>query len=173
MMCDGFDAEDTLAITAVQLAEYGWIVTGVGDPGDDGDDGSHRGSGEPPDTGPSWAYTVGLQDCFGHPELVVVGPGIPAGARLLHQVVRRIEAGMPLAPGRSPLLEDGIVWVGIVHPVQYSLPTFNMWHALHRHGHVLADHLAVLQVFAPRSWFCSCHQQVQPDLSDPGTVLAA
>lgn len=168
MMCDGFDVDDTVAIMAAQLAEYGWVVTGVGDP--PGDHGDH---GHAVEHGATYAYTVGLQDCFGHPELVVVGPAAEASARLIHRLVRRIEWGWPLQPGRSPLLEDGIVRVGLVHPIQYSQPTFNMWHALRRHGHVHTAELRVLQVFAPRSWFCECHRHAQADLSDPGVVLAA
>ena len=56
-MCEGFSLDDVLALDAAHIAEYGFINIGV--------------DVEPPAT--PWAYTVGLLDAAGHPELIVVG----------------------------------------------------------------------------------------------------
>jgi hypothetical protein len=151
MMCDGFSLEDALAMDAAAIAEYGFVVIGV-----DGE----RSAGH-------WAYTVGLVNHAAHPELVIAGPAFDIGGALLSALGRRVIDGHRLRPGDTVDLPDGVLRVGAVHPVQYELDTFNMWHNLAAIGALDVHVLEALQVVAPSSWFCACHTHSQPDLSDP------
>lgn len=51
------------------------------------------------DKEPGFTYTVGLETTFSHPELLIVGIGSEAAARLLHAAVDRIRNGETLATG--------------------------------------------------------------------------
>jgi hypothetical protein len=158
-LCEGFDLGDMLAMEAAAIEEYGWIVTGVGPP-DDGPLGDHGGR---------WAYTVGLLDGAGHPELVIAGPEIRVGGRLLNELGRMVCDGTRLAAGDSVVTSEGTVRIGPVDPAQARRGAFNLWFALHEHGALATDRFEILQVFAPESWFCECHHDSQPNLAD-GTV---
>lgn len=87
---------------------------------------------------------------------------------LLNLVGRQIVAGRSFGPGDTmDLTDDGSVRFGRVHPIQFRLGTFNVWHALAERGDLRAEHLEVLQVFIPRSAICECRRCRQPDLSRP------
>ena len=149
-MCEGFSLEDALVLDAAAIEEYGYIVVGVTD-----------------SLGPAWAYTIGLLDRADHPELIVVGPEYFWRGRLLNEIGRRVLAGERFASGDRVQIPDGVAEIGVVHPIQYELTTFNVWHNLERIGAVEASSLQALQVFAPQDWFCEGHQHPQPALSDP------
>jgi hypothetical protein len=153
-MCEGFSLEDVLLLEAATIDEYGFTVVGVSD------------ADESPGPLP-WSYTVGLLDAIGHPELIVAGPAVDVAAGLLNRVGRRVLVGQRLAVGDRIRVAGGRARVGADHPVQYELHTFNVWHNLRSMGLLLMPELEALQVFAPPSWFCRCHQHVQPDLGDP------
>jgi hypothetical protein len=156
-MCEGFSLEDVLALESAAIDEYGFIVTAVDSPGDS------------PAPIP-WCYTIGLLEA-GHPELIVAGPSVEVGGDLLSGLGKRVLAGEHFRVGRRVKVRRGSARVGVVHPIQYDLGTFNFWHNHRAAGTLHADELEAVQIFAPPSWFCACHQGTQPDLSDPKVRL--
>jgi Domain of unknown function (DUF4262) len=150
-MCEGFSLDDVLALDAAHIAEYGFINIGV--------------DVEPP-AGP-WAYTVGLLDAAGHPELIVAGAPLARCGPILATLARavldddeRFEVGDRIALGRG----DAVI--GSVHDIQYVLETFNFWHNLADYGAIRSPALEAVQVLLPRGFFCADHRGAQPVLSD-------
>jgi hypothetical protein len=156
-MCEGFSLEDVLALESTAIDEYGFIVMAVASPDE-----------SPPSI--PWCYTIGLLES-GHPELIVAGPSVEVGGDLLSRLGRRVLAGERLRVGRRVKVRRGSARVGAVHPIQYELGTFNMWHNHRAAGTLCADELEAVQIFVPSSWFCACHQGAQADLSDPEARL--
>jgi hypothetical protein len=79
--------------------------------------------------GSTWTYTIGLSECFGHPELVVVGACCVGCSRtLINELAERIAAGerFDLA---TPLVVDGTdVQLRPVEPACWRTSWFAMWH---------------------------------------------
>lgn len=82
LYCDGYSDGEVRRDLELRIAAYGWGVEGVEAPVD--------GPGEP------WAYTVGLVEGFGVPELLVVGLGFREACHLLNR------CGSVLAKGGTP-----------------------------------------------------------------------
>jgi hypothetical protein len=159
-MCEGFSLDDTLALEAAEIAEYGFIVVGVG----------------PPPSSPhvrEWAYTVGLLDLVDHPELIAAGPSFDITGPLLNTLGRAAAEGERLHIGDTIHLGTDVARVGAVHPVQYRLDTFNMWHNLEANGELRVRELEALQILVPSTWFCAHHAEVQPVLADPDARVDA
>lgn len=67
------------------IKEVGWAVVGVP-------------MGE---RGPFMVYTIGLEETFDHPELVVFGLAPEIAHQFFHILVKEIKAGNPLKPGEK------------------------------------------------------------------------
>ena len=65
---------------------------------------------------PGWAYTIGLSEMCGHPELVVVGLDEAESAEVLDAAAARVVAGGRLAAGGSLRLMGHDFGVVAVHP---------------------------------------------------------
>jgi hypothetical protein len=81
------------------------------------------------DDRPSWSYTIGLTELFGHPELVVVGGCDDCATRMLRALEARVSAGERLAAGDGPI-DLGLaspVRVGSVDPAHWRTDRFAMW----------------------------------------------
>jgi hypothetical protein len=131
-MCEGFSLDDTLALEAAEIAKYGFIVVGV----------------RPPPRSPharEWAYTIGLLDLADHPELITVGPSLDVTGPLLNSLGRAAAEGERLHVGDTIRLGSDVARVGGVHPVQYRLDTFNMWHNHEANGDLRVRELEALQ----------------------------
>jgi hypothetical protein len=161
-MCEGFTLEDALLLHAAVIAEYGFVVIGVGPP-----DAHAADAVRAPDDGACWAYTVGLLDAACHPELIMAGPVFEASGPFLSRLGTEVLGGRVLRAGERFASETGEARVGSVDPIQYRLDTFNVWHNLRTLGYLRHGELEALQVFAPADWFCSKHQESQPVLADP------
>jgi hypothetical protein len=156
-MCEGASQEEMFAEDAAIIEEHGYLVTGVG-------------AADPP----HWAYTVGLLDRTGHPELIVAGPHFRIAASIINHVGRQILAGARFGVGDTIRVAEGEVFeceatlrVGALDPIQYRLDTFNMWFALAAHGAVRVEELCAVQLVAPSDVLCPCGLCDQPDLSRP------
>ncbi len=154
IMCEGSSREESLARFAATIDEHGFMTVGV--------HGAPDGSGGADD--PDWAYTVGLLDHAGHPELIIAGPAHDAAGRLLGQIGRRVLAGERFEAGDGLRIPEGVARFGEVHPIQYRLPTFAAWHGLAEIG-VVRSELRALQVIVPTAWFCPVHGAGQPQLA--------
>jgi hypothetical protein len=144
--------EDLLAEDAAEVAERGYVIEGVR--------GDHGAS-------VSWVYTAGLLDAAGHPELIVAGPQPEACLLVLRALAEDVMDGARFAVGGRIDVGRGLARVGRVHPVQYRLDTFNMWHALRAAGALTTRKLKAVQIVLPPEVFCACHRDAQPVLSDP------
>ena len=152
-MCEGFSLEDVLALESAAIDEYGFIVMAVED-------------AEEPSSAMRWCYTIGLLERADHPELIVAGPSVEVGGGLLNRLGKRVLAGGRFQVGDRLNVGRGTARVGAVHPIQYAIDTFNVWHNLQAVGALDVPALEAVQIFAPSSWFCGHHRHVQPDLSD-------
>jgi hypothetical protein len=151
-VCEGFSFEDVLLLDAAAIAEYGYIMSGV--------------TGDPDEGIPPWLYTVGLLDIADHPEMIVAGPPTESSARVVHMLAGRVIDGEQFMVGDVIDIGFGKAEVGAVHPVQYELDTFNVWHELQRIGAVEAAELTAVQIFLPDEMFCDEHREMQPVLAD-------
>jgi Domain of unknown function (DUF4262) len=154
-ICEGFSLDDVLALDAARIAEYGFMIVGVGGP--DGRDDDPR----------SWAYTVGLLDAVGHPEMVIAGVPTETSGPLLSVLARSALEGERYDVGETIDVGRGAARVGLVNEIQYELDTFNMWHNLRSNGTLRTPELEAVQIVLPSTFFCSVHRQVQPLLDDP------
>jgi hypothetical protein len=78
----------------------------------------------------NWAYTVGLLERFGHPELIVTGRACAHCLGLmLTDVGDRVSLGEHYVVGDETLSEGGAeLRFGAVHPRQWSTDRFAVWH---------------------------------------------
>jgi hypothetical protein len=77
------ESADIDARVRADIARFGWHLVLV-----------------PPDHGtPGWAHTIGLEERFGHPELIVFGSDLAVLAPLLNALGERVRAGARLAAG--------------------------------------------------------------------------
>lgn len=59
-------------------------------------------------TGCDWAYTVGLDQNFGHPELLIVGLDAPLAGAVLELVGTRVAAGEQVRAGSTVQMDGGL-----------------------------------------------------------------
>ncbi len=156
-MCDGFSLEEVIAEDAAHIDEHGYVIIAVEGRG------NHDASYAP------WAYTVGLRDRADHPELIVAGLRTDLGGAFLSDIAATVlDDDDRYAVGDSiDLGPAGIATVGAVHPVQYELDTFNMWHNLAAFGAVQTQALEAVQLLLPADLCCPVHRLHQPVLADP------
>ncbi|MCD6640507.1 MAG: DUF4262 domain-containing protein [Nocardioides sp.] len=95
---EAYDEQDRRVIDTV--LEHGWQVIMVAE-GAGCDDPGHEGHSpdEHSETGPAFAYTIGLGHRFGHPELLMSGLDHRLMHRCLNGLAERIRGGLRLAPG--------------------------------------------------------------------------
>ena len=170
MMCEGFSLEETLALYAATIAKYGFAVIGVG-PSDDGWPAPRPRRAEDLVEATPWAYTVGLLDAAGHPELVMAGPGFEQSGPLLSRLGNEVLAGRNFGVGDRIRSERHVFWIGAVNPVQYRFDTFNLWHELAATAVLQRHPLEARQVLAPRDWCSGYRHNAQPVLADPTSRL--
>lgn len=155
MMCDGLSLDDVLALDAARLEEHGFIVQAVG-------------GGSPRPARGEWAYTIGLLDRVGHPELIVAGPQWELAGELVHEAAHWVlDDGVQLRPGDVIGSPPNQFRIGAVHRAQYDLDTFAMWHNLKSYGAIHAPQLEAVQLLMPRSLLSERHQHAQPNLAVP------
>jgi len=148
-LCDGASWEEVVAERELQLAVYGYFITGVRDEHCD-----------------PWLYTVGLLDAIGHRELIVAGPRAEACAAVLHDLAERVLAGEEFAVGDKSKAAGDRVTFGAVDVAHYADDTFNQWHEMQRAGLIDTPELEAVQVVLAPDCFCIDCQYLQPVLSN-------
>jgi hypothetical protein len=146
-MCGGFDRKDVLALVKARIAEHGFTMQGVSDPAR-------------LDDPTAWVYTIGLLDAAAHPEVIIAGADVTTASRVLGAVAEAVLDGERFLVGETIDLGVGVAEVGAVHPVQYELDTFAVWHALRDAGGLATEELTAVQIVLPaalcpfgeRSW---------------------
>ena len=125
--------EEVLEQDAQHVADYGYMLQAVGDGPDDPN---------------AWAYSIGLTDVAGHPEMIVTGR-LYRGAALLRYAAEAVIDGDDFFVGdviESPI---GSARIEPVHVVHYDLDTFNNWHWLKEYGAIHAPELIALEIVMP------------------------
>lgn len=150
--CDGWTPEEIRQHTADCIDWYGWAVQMV----------------EPSPRGWGWAYTLGLLERFGHPELVMVGR-VHFGALggLINQLGEQIQRGGRITAGGVARLGGDDFPVVAVHPGQYEHGLFNLWFD---HYQGAGPDLRALQILLPPEPGCP-DTALQPRLDQPNRVL--
>ena len=152
-MCDGKTLDEVLLEMHLRIAEQGWDLVCV--------------EGDPP-AFPPWAYTVGLCDGFGHPELVVAGARLETAAALLDVLAADVhDEEVWLQAGDAIRLGERGVRIAPVHRGHLGTSLFNGWDRYYRSLGEPMPELRVLQVVLDDDWFCPCRGGHQPDLSKP------
>ena len=99
-ICDGMTYEESRRRLDDVVTSHGWAIQGV------------EGTGHQP----PWAYTIGLIEHFGRPELVVTDCTWPVAVSVLNDLGDRVAAGARLAAGDTIRCEVGCVELAPVHP---------------------------------------------------------
>jgi len=127
------------------IASHGWAVVAV----------------EPSRHDDGWAYTVGLSEGFGHPEIIVRGASPPMALDLVDQIAELVSAGHQFTPGDTIDLDGPVIArVGLIDVDLSHVPggRFDAWFSYYaRIGH--APPFSALQVLLPDGQHC-CHHQV-------------
>lgn len=154
-ICDGATEDEVRQHLAESIDWYGWSVQGV--------------EASPANWG--WAYTVGLSERFGHPELVVACMlDFSRCGALLNVLGDQIQVGRRFRAGDRTTVANTDVAFATVHPHQFDHGVFDMWFD---HYRAFPDHpggLTALQVVLPPAYFCA-HTGPQPRLDQPGLAL--
>lgn len=137
-VCEGFTIDDVMALDAVRIAEVGYGIQGVIAPSGDHDDGVG-----------AWAYTVGLLDAAGHPEMIIAGVAPDLAASVLSVLAQSALEGERYLVGETIDLGGPIARVGYVHDVQYELGTFSTWFRLIMAGVLRESTLDAVQIILP------------------------
>lgn len=148
MMCDGASPEEVIDRYVELVDEHGWMTVAV--------DGTPRS--------PGWAYTIGLTETYGHPELAMVTCSATMAQHQFQAIVQDIEMGHVVAPGRHDLARSGSVTCRGVDPNQLAAGLIAYWpRVASRLGWdmTVPD---VIQIEA-RDVLCPKHDRIEWDLS--------
>ncbi|MDH3707357.1 MAG: DUF4262 domain-containing protein, partial [Acidimicrobiia bacterium] len=109
--------------------------------------------------GAHWAYTIGLEQSFGLPELVVTDLVHPKGGRFLDWAARELSSGRSL----DDLGAHGVTWRP-VHDDHLMTGLVAGWEDYFRASPVMSR---FVQLVPPFDAGCRCCPSVMADLSDP------
>lgn len=132
-ICDGGTEDEFHDLVESCIDDPGWFVMGVYDT----------------DGPPGWAYTIGLQERYDHPELVMTGRAcFHCAGKVLNEIGRRMAAGEKFVVDDHAWLPDGggEVRFGPVHPNHWLTDTFNAWKAFYRSRRTEAPPREALQL---------------------------
>jgi hypothetical protein len=156
MMCDGASLDEVRFWVHGTIARFGWAIMTVEE-----------------QQSPSWAYTIGLVACFGHPELVLVGQSQAVTHRVLNhmgEAVRRGERFDGIARTSTCCYPD--IELVRVHPAQIEHGLLNMWLDYYETLGPPYPDADALQVVVPDTRYRHRHQRSQPLLDTPDDVLS-
>ncbi|TML38335.1 MAG: DUF4262 domain-containing protein [Actinobacteria bacterium] len=154
-MCDGKSRAEVLEGMADTIATYGWAIQCV-----------EAGYGSL-----SYAYTIGLTERFGHPELMIGNIKLGTVAAALNGLGQQVREGTTLRPytaARVMGLEFPLV---AVHQAHLQGDVFAGWHEMYR-WLPSPWPLRVLEVLVPDQLVCYEHMGLGPYLAEaPNRLL--
>ena len=147
--------EEEVAELHGRILKWGFTMVSVGSP-------QRRG----------WAYTIGLLDQKGHPELVVAGWPLPGAVRVLGEMAESVVAGRRYDVGGPEFSMRGTdLGVVCVHEEHLKRGLMNMWHTYYDGVGRFDLELRAMQIVLPDADHCFEHQRLQPRLDDPRHVF--
>jgi hypothetical protein len=130
-MCNGHSVDELERVNDLAIAVHGWMLCQVA-----------------ADVRPGWAYTVGLRESFGHPELLCMDLGSDPDVQRF--VVDRL-ANMVADTGSVDRVE--LAWAGLtlvpVHPSHFTHGLAAFWSG--RYGRLPGED-EFLQIVPDASW---------------------
>ena len=127
-MCDGMSLDEVLHDLHHLVERFGWAVVGVEAPR-------------------PWAYTIGLADRYGHPELVLVGVDTSLATNVLNALGTMVATGEELRPGgKDVVVGEMELSFGAVHPVHLAAGLVGRWEAFYEWRPGPSPALEVVQV---------------------------
>jgi hypothetical protein len=127
-MCDGMSLEEVLHDLHHLVERFGWAVVTV-------------------EATRPWAYTIGLADRYGHPELVLAGVDVSLSMNVLNALGTMVATGEELRPGGPPVVVGEMEMAfGAVHPVHLAAGLVGRWEAYYEWRPAPAPTLEVVQV---------------------------
>jgi hypothetical protein len=134
IICDGASPEEARRRLATLVRRYGWAIQGV-----------EAGPRSAP-----WAYTIGLSEMFGHPELVIAGAEVEAAAAGLNELAERVGSGERFEAGRRGILLLGAkVDVVPIEPVHLRRGLLAAWEDYYADLESVRPRLEAVQVVLP------------------------
>lgn len=112
-LCDGGTLDELRRRIDDAIDDRGWFIQAVDAGGD----------------AAGWAYTIGLAERFGHPELVVVDPHcVRCGGNLLNAVAQEVAEGAAFRPDDAVYLDGrSVARIAAVHAEEWATDRFNGW----------------------------------------------
>lgn len=156
-ICNGATLHEVLDRIDDDIRRRGWAIQGV--------EGSRHGGGDRP-----WAYSIGLIERYGHPELVVIDLAVGACLGLVDELAARVATGERFAPGDDvPIHGDASVGFVPVHAAHIERGLLNMWMNRYTGLGEASPPLEALQVVVPLTC-CEGHRLRQSALSHPALI---
>ena len=115
-----------------------------------------------------WAYTIGLMQHFGHPELVITDGAWRESAVILNQLGECVRQGDRFVPGMVVESDGSAIELGVVHPSYVRDGLCASWSAYYDWTGAVPGSLEVLQVITMASTYCEHHQGMRAGLAVPG-----
>ena len=136
LRCDGYSEKQIQQMTEMQIAVHGWGVVAV-------------------DDHPPVAYSIGVLENYGHPELVVMDIETLAAQQLINHVGALIRDGGG-ALDRDVLSGQGIQIVE-VHPTHLRSGLVGGWARYYGERPRAGD---FVQILPPPQLLCACHRDM-------------
>jgi len=145
LRCDGYSEDDVNRMVDLHIRVYGYHVTQVEDR-------------DP------WCYTIGLEQSFGHPEVVTTTLKMSAQVELIQTV-----AAMLTGTGEIDHAQLGRLGIRLVpvHRGHLATGLVGGWEAFYARP---ATPGSFLQVLPPKNWLCPCHRNAVTRLDRPPTT---
>ena len=145
LQCDGYSEDDVNRMVDLHIRVYGYHVTQV-------------------EERDPWCYTIGLQQSFGHPELVTTTVKMSTQVGLIQTV-----ASMLTGSGEIDHEELGRIGIRLVpvHRSHLATGLVGSWESFYGRR---ATPGSFLQILPPKSWLCPCHQNAVARLDRPPTT---
>lgn len=151
-ICNGATYDEVLGRIDGRVSAGRWSVQGV-----EGDR-HHR----------SWAYTIGLHENFGHPELVLTDGRVDDSALVLDEVAGWIAEGDRYGPGATIESDGYVLEFGAVHPSYLRHGLCAVWTEYYRWRGAEPRPLEVLQLSTRSPFTCEHLRARAHDLAVPG-----
>lgn len=151
-ICDGMTHQESMERMHAHVSSGSWALQGV-------EAGEHQRP---------WAYTIGLVQNFGHPELVIIDGDLQDNAIILNQLSEWVREGDRFVPGMLIESDGCAIEFGTVHPSYVRHGLCASWSAYSDWTGADPGRLELLEVITTPSRYCEHHEGMPRGLAVPG-----